>query len=159
MAPNSCGLCRREIPLGHGVAAFRGGMAHIDCWLEWKTWRPVVLVVEDDEATRYASARALRQDFQVIEAATAQGALDEINKGPDLVLLDLQLPDLDGFEVCRRIKANPTTAWTRVLPFTAVYTTGEDRQRALHVGADGFLIKPVPADALVATVRDLIGVG
>lgn len=163
MAGNVCGLCRRDIALGGGVAAFRGGIAHLMCWLEWRDGRkeaarPVVLVVDDHDATRYASGRALRDDFEVIEVATATAALDEISKKPDLVLLDLQLPDLDGFEVCRRIKTNPATAWIRVVPFTAVYTSDGDRRRAIDAGADGFLIKPVPSDALLATVKHLVGI-
>jgi CheY-like chemotaxis protein len=160
---DQCGLCERQIPLGQGIAAFRGGMAHIPCWLDWRDGRlraprPVVLVVEDDEPTLYTTRRALAPHFGLIEATTAQAALVGVTRGPDLVLLDLQLPDLDGLEVCRRIKTDPATAWTRVLPFTAVFTSEHDRQRAMDAGADGYLLKPIPAGVLVASVRRLVGI-
>jgi DNA-binding response OmpR family regulator len=138
-------------------------MAHIDCWLEWhdgrrQVPRPVVLIVEDDDATRYAHRRALESAFDVIEAPTARDALAAIDREPDLVLLDLQLPDLDGFEVCRRIKSDPARSWMRVLSITAVFTNEGDRRRTVQAGADGFLIKPVEPEALLASVKRLIGV-
>ena len=158
-----CRLCESEISLRNGVASFRGTMAHIDCWLEWHDGRrasprPVVLIVEDDETTRYTNRRALESAFEIIEATTAKEALAAIDREPDLVLLDLQLPDLDGFEVCRRIKSDPARSWMRVLPITAVFTSEVARRRAIEAGADGFLTKPVPAEALVASVKRLIGV-
>ena len=158
-----CPLCQSQISLRNGVASFRGTMAHIECWLEWHDGRrtsprPVVLIVDDDESTRYTHRRALEATFEIIEASTAQEALAAIDREPDLVLLDLRLPDLDGFEVCRRIKSNPARSWMRVLPITAVFTSEADRRRAVEAGADGFLIKPTEAHALVASVKRLIGV-
>jgi DNA-binding response OmpR family regulator len=159
-----CRLCGREISLRNGVASFRGAMAHIECWLDWHAGRaasprPVVLMVEDDETTRYTNRRALDPAFDVIEAPTAQAALAAIDREPDVVLLDLQLPDLDGFEVCRRIKSDPARSWMRVLVVTAVFTNEAYRRQAIQAGADGFLIKPVEANALVTAIKRLIGMG
>ena len=165
MLSNVCPLCEREIRPGEGAAAFRGRMAHIPCWLDWRegrraTPRPSVLVVDDDAASRYTTCRVLeRAEFAVVEAPNGQAALEALLKRPDLILLDLQLPDLDGFEVCRRIKSDPLTASMRVLPYTGVFTSDIDRRRALEAGADGYLVKPLAADQLVATVHGLIRVG
>ena len=160
-----CPLCDREIEPGVGAAAFRGRIAHLSCWLDWREGRlasprPSILVVDDDEAGRYATCRILeRANFDVVEAADAASALRALAGRPDLVLLDIQLPDLDGFEVCRRIKSSPATASIRVLPFTGVFRNDADRKRAFEAGADGYLVRPVPPDELVATVTGLIGVG
>ncbi len=160
-----CPLCALAIDPGVGAAAFRGRIAHLSCWLDWREGRresprPSVLVVDDDEVGRYAACRALqRANFDVMEAADGTTALNAVAERPDLVLLDLQLPGVDGFEVCRRIKSSPETASIRVLPFTAVFKTDVDRRRALDAGADGFLIRPVPPEELIATVTGLIGVG
>jgi DNA-binding response OmpR family regulator len=157
-----CPLCEREIAPGAGVAAFRGGMAHVSCWLEQRESaaapRRAVLVVDDDDAGRYAVRRILEHaNFQVTEASDGASALTAIAKHPDLVLLDLRLPDVDGFEICRRIKSSPDTASIRVLPLTAVFTSDGDRRRAFELGADGYLVRPVAADELIATVNGLIG--
>lgn len=159
-----CALCGQTIEAGLGAAAFRGRMAHLTCWLEWREGRResprlAVLVVDDDDAGRYATCRMLQHaNFEVIEAASGDAALTAVKSRPDLVLLDLKLPGVDGFEVCRRIKSDPETASIRVLPFTAVYLTEHDRQRALSVGADGYLVRPFTAAELVTAVNGLIGV-
>jgi CheY-like chemotaxis protein len=161
---DQCVLCAQTIAPGVGAAAFRGRMAHLSCWLEWREGRRespqlAILVVDDDDGGRYATSRMLQHaGFEVIEAASGDAALRAVKSHPDLVLLDLQLPGMDGFEVCRRIKSDPETASVRVLPFTAVYLTDDDRQRALSVGADGYLVRPFTAAELVAAVNGLIGV-
>ena len=159
-----CPLCDREIAPGAGAAAFRGGMAHVACWLDHRegpsSSRRSVLVVDDDAAGRYATRRILeRANFAVTEASDGSSALTAIAQHPDVVLLDLRLPDLDGFEICRRVKSSPATASIRVLPLTAVFTSERDRLRALAAGADGFLVRPVSADDLVSAVNGLIGIG
>ena len=160
-----CPLCEREIRPGAGAAAFRGRIAHIGCWLEWRGGqraapRPSILVVDDDDAGRYATRKLLeRANFEVSEAPDGSTALRAVAQRPDLILLDLQLPDLDGFEICRRIKSSPDTAAIRVLPFTAVFRNDSDRRRAFEAGADGYLVRPIAAEELVATVNGLIGVG
>jgi CheY-like chemotaxis protein len=70
-----------------------------------------VLVVDDTEAQRYTTSYALRKaGFEVIEAATGRRALAMAEQQPDMILLDIVLPDLDGIEVCRRLKSNPATS-------------------------------------------------
>jgi CheY-like chemotaxis protein len=81
-----------------------------------------ILNVDDDDASRYATSRILRQaGFEIIEAATGAEALRLAKENPDLVILDVNLPDMDGFEVCERIKADPATSLIPVLHLSAVH--------------------------------------
>ncbi len=116
-----------------------------------------ILNVDDNEANRYAVSRMLkRAGFATIEAASGAEALRLVAGRPDLVILDVNMPDLDGFEVCRRIKADPVTASIPVLHMSASYILSEDKTRGLEQGADGYLIRPVESPELIATVRALL---
>jgi len=120
---------------------------------------PRILVVDDEEATRYAQVWALRQaKFNVLEAATGQECLALLSEAPDLIVLDVLLPDISGFEVCRMIKANPATASIPVLHMSACYLSSADKTQGLELGADAYLIHPVEAPELLATVRALLRV-
>jgi PAS domain S-box-containing protein len=118
----------------------------------------LVLNVDDYEAGRYATSRVLRQaGFDVREAATGMDALRLVaSEHPDLVLLDVNLPDVDGFEVCRQIKTDPDTSTIPVLYLSAAYRTAEHRVQGLDLGADGYLTQPVEPRELVATVNALL---
>jgi PAS domain S-box-containing protein len=116
-----------------------------------------VLVVDDTEAARYAAGRALRQaGFEVWEAGTGAEALRQAARCPDAVVLDINLPDISGLEVCRRIKSDPATSSVPVLHLTAAFGSSEDRAHALDAGADAYLVQPVEPVVLVATVRALV---
>ena len=117
----------------------------------------VILHVDDDEANRYAVTRSLtRAGFVVDEAANGSTALQKVAQRPDLIILDVRLPDIDGFEVCRRIKGDPLTAGIPVLHLSASAVTSEDKAYGLDGGADGYLIRPVEPVELVATVNALL---
>jgi len=117
----------------------------------------VVLNVDDYEAGRYATSRVLRQaGFDVLEAGTGAEAVQLAARQPDLVVLDVNLPDFDGFEVCRRLKADPATSGIPILYLSALYYDLEHRIRGLEQGADAYLKQPVEPRELVATAHALL---
>jgi len=117
-----------------------------------------VLVVDDNEVSRYSRSRILRQaGFEVVEAASGNEMLRAVEtEKPRIVLLDVNLPDINGWELCRRIKADPATASVLVLQISATYVQHSDTVRALEGGADACLTEPVEPSVLLATVRALL---
>jgi signal transduction histidine kinase len=115
-----------------------------------------ILIVDDDDGGRYLKAHVLRKHgYNVTEAASGIAAIEQCClAAPDLVLLDVMLPDVHGFEVSRRIKAtNPGIA---ILQTSAAVTSSQDRAVALDGGADGFLVEPIEPDELIATAQALL---
>jgi len=113
-----------------------------------------ILVVDDNESGRYATAHIIRQaGFEVMEAGTGAEALRLAGQQPDLVVLDVNLPDISGREVCRRIKGNPQTADLRIVHLSATFVRSEDKVAGLEDGADGYLVQPVEPEELIATIR------
>ena len=107
-----------------------------------------VLIVEDDDAIAVPLARGLeREGFGVVRATTGEAALEA--SGYDLVLLDLGLPDLDGFTVCHELRARST------VPIIVVTARGDEADRVvgLELGADDYLVKPFGFRELVARIR------
>ncbi len=117
-----------------------------------------ILNVEDNEATRYAKTRILqRAGYVVKEAESGTAAMRMIaEEPPHIVLLDVKLPDLNGFEICRQIKNNSATASIIVVQMSAAFVDKEDRVRGLEGGADGYLTEPVHPEELVATIRAFV---
>lgn len=119
--------------------------------------RHTVLVVDDNPSTRYSTARVIRASgFRTAEAGTGGEALDMSAQGVSAVVLDVHLPDIDGFDVCRMIRARPATAMLPVVHLSAAYIRDEDRVTGLNAGADGYLVHPVEPAVLVATLQALI---
>jgi two-component system cell cycle response regulator len=116
-----------------------------------------VLVVDDVQANlRLLEARLSAEYFEVVTAASGAQALEICESGNcDIVLLDVMMPEMDGFEVARRLKSNPTTHHIPIVMLTAL-DQPSDRVRGLDAGADEFLTKPVNDIALVARVRSLV---
>ena len=116
-----------------------------------------ILVVDDDEATvKFLEAMLQAEYYDVSTAISGEEALSQIEADhPDIVLLDVLMPGMDGYEVCRRIKANPEIMHLPVVMVTAL-TKSADRVRGLEAGADDFLTKPVNDIALFARVRSLV---
>ena len=115
-----------------------------------------ILVVDDIEVNlRLLSARLAAEYYDVLTAGSGEAALEVLAQQPvDLVLLDVMMPGLDGFEVCRRIKAAPQSMHVPVVLITAL-DQPEDRLAGLEAGADDFLTKPVGDLALLSRVRNL----
>jgi putative two-component system response regulator len=116
-----------------------------------------VLVVDDIEANRTLVARLLAPDgHHVTVAEDGRAALQSVMRdAPDLVLMDVMMPHLDGFEVCRAVKQNPSTRLVPVVLVTALQNS-EDRIRGIEAGADDFVSKPFNAHELRARIRSLI---
>jgi two-component system, NtrC family, sensor kinase len=116
-----------------------------------------ILVVDDRPASRYPIVHALkRAGFSVLEASTGREALEFASGQPAVVVLDVKLPDILGYEVCRRIKANRNTSHILVLQLSAAFLSDESKVHALESRADAFLTPPVEPNVLVATVRSLV---
>ncbi|MEJ8836446.1 hybrid sensor histidine kinase/response regulator [Ramlibacter sp. AN1133] len=116
-----------------------------------------VLVVDDNPATRYSTGRVIRAaGFRTTEAGSGAEALAMVPQGVSAVVLDVHLPDIDGFEVCRMIRAQPATALLPVVHLSAAYVRDEDRVTGLNAGADAYLVHPVEPAVLVATLQALI---
>jgi signal transduction histidine kinase len=115
-----------------------------------------ILVVDDDAASRYLKVRVLhKHGYRVTEAASGLAAIKQCCVDtPDLVLLDVRLPDIDGLEVSRRIKAGHPGI--TVLQTTAAVTSSHDRAVALDGGADSFLVEPIEPEELLASARALL---
>ena len=122
------------------------------------TWNPPVVLVVDDqpEILRLTETFLADVDCDVMTATNGEEALEVVaRRAPDLVLLDYQMPRMDGFAVCRALKADPATRLIPVVIVTATHDT-EHRIAALEAGADDFLSKPVEIAELQARVRSLI---
>jgi PAS domain S-box-containing protein len=117
-----------------------------------------ILAVDDNEASRYAVARILRHaGYRVLEAASGAETLAQVERErPDLVVLDVNLPDTDGYALCRQLKADPATASVLVLHLSATFVHAVDAVRGLDGGADGYLTQPVDPPVLLATIRALL---
>lgn len=116
-----------------------------------------VLVVDDIPVNvKLLEAKLLVEYYEVITAEDGPAALKQVEEqSPDIVLLDVMMPGMDGYEVCRQIKANPTTAHLPVVMVTALNEV-RDRVSGLEAGADDFLTKPVNDVALFARIRSLV---
>ena len=118
----------------------------------------LILNVDDNDGARYVKTRILAAaGFRVEEAANGTDALAMAAELlPALVLLDVKLPDINGIEVCRRIKSDAATSMVLVLQTSAALTGRDDKIRGLEGGADNYLAAPIEADELVANVRALL---
>lgn len=118
----------------------------------------LILNVNDNEASRYLVTRMLRMaGFAVIEAANGLEALEKVRSAtPQLVVLDIQLPDISGLEVCQRIKADRGTRSVKVLHTSAVFVAAGNKVQSLECGADAYLSHPFERQELIATVHSLL---
>ena len=117
-----------------------------------------ILIVEDEEGTRETWQDFFQgSGYDVFEAGDGQQALDMIRMNrPDIVLLDLRLPGMDGYQVCQRLKGDPLTSNIPIIMVTAFLTGASDTVRGLEYGADDYLSKPVDLDVLAAKVKSVL---
>lgn len=117
-----------------------------------------ILLVEDNEDNRIIYATALRYaGYNVLEAVTGtQGVQQARDNQPDLILMDISVPELDGWEATALLKADPRTQRIPVVAVTAHALPG-DEERSLQAGCDGYLAKPIPPATLIADVDRRLG--
>lgn len=117
-----------------------------------------VLVVEDEDnialALQYVVEREGHRCFRISDGAAAEQAIREMR--PDLILLDVMLPQVSGYDICRAVRADPAMAGVRILMMTARGSVAQ-RDRAMAAGADGFLAKPFSLDDLREKMRVNLG--
>jgi excisionase family DNA binding protein len=117
-----------------------------------------ILVVDDDPKTQKYLNKMLSSSSYHIETASDgfEAGAKTIQFKPDLIILDLFMPGLDGFEVCKQIKENSNTSQIKILVLTG-FDTQENRDRILQLGADGYLAKPVKQSLLIQNIKNLLG--
>jgi len=118
----------------------------------------IILNVDDYEPGRYARTKILKQmGFPVMEAGTGEEALVLAERfKPILIVLDVNLPDLHGFEVCRRLRENPDTAALTIVHISASSVMSQQQARGLNSGADGYIVEPVEPEVLLATLNAFV---
>jgi CheY-like chemotaxis protein len=119
---------------------------------------PTLLLIEDNEENRDGLSRRLRRKgFEVLVAVDGRQGVEAARAAaPDLILMDMSLPVLDGWEATRQLKAAPETRAVPVIALTAHAMAG-DREKALQAGCDEYEIKPVEFDRLLEKIRALLG--
>jgi two-component system, cell cycle response regulator DivK len=117
-----------------------------------------VLLVEDNEMNRdMLSRRLIRRGFQVVFAMDGQQGIDLArSERPDIILMDMSLPVIDGWEATRRVKADDATRSVPVIGLTAHAMAG-DREKAIEAGCDDYETKPVELDRLIGKIERLLG--
>ena len=117
-----------------------------------------ILLVEDEELNRDMLGRRLaKKGFEVIIAVDGRDALEKaVEQHPDIILMDMSLPILDGWEATRRLKASPDTAGIPVIALTAHAMAG-DREKAMAAGCDEYDTKPIELPRLLAKIAALVG--
>ena len=119
---------------------------------------PKILLVEDNEMNRdMLSRRLARRGYEVLVAVDGEAGVEMATReAPALILMDMSLPGLDGWEATRRIKASPATQAIHVIALTAHAMAG-DREKALAAGCDDFDTKPVDFERLLTKIQSLLG--
>ncbi|MCB1865001.1 MAG: response regulator [Chromatiales bacterium] len=119
-----------------------------------------ILLVEDNEMNRDMLSRRLeRKGHEVVMAVDGQQGIDLAQSiAPDVVLMDMSLPVVDGWEATRRLRADPATAGLRIIALTA-HAMAEDREKALAAGCDDYDTKPIELKRLLEKIDKLIGAG
>lgn len=116
-----------------------------------------IVHVDDRDENRYIVSKILRSaGFKVIEGKTGKEALELATSLPDLIILDVRLPDMLGYEVSRRLKSNPATQSIPIIQLSASFVSNESRVQALNSGADQYLTQPVEPPVLIASVKALL---
>ena len=115
-----------------------------------------ILVVDDSDATRYLIKHTLsRAGYEVIEAANAEQAFSLASSDVHLIVMDIALPDMDGFELTRKLRAQPSTSHISIVQLSAVFASYTHVRDGLRNGADAYFALPLDPASLLSTVKKL----
>jgi CheY-like chemotaxis protein len=119
--------------------------------------KSTVLIIEDNEQNMYMLSYLLEQNkYQVIQAYNGKEGLRLAHENhPEIILLDIQLPDMDGYEICNKLSHNGLPKSTVIIAVTS-YAMGGDREKSIEAGADGYLEKPINPETFVAQMEQII---
>jgi CheY-like chemotaxis protein len=116
-----------------------------------------ILAVDDTDAQLYFVSRVLHEaGFKVIESKSGTETLKLAEEKPDLIILDVKLPDLNGFEICKRLKENPATADIPVVFLSSQHDPADGKRRAQYMGATEFLSYPINPEQLTVIINAVI---
>ncbi len=118
-----------------------------------------ILLADDEEPVRALVAATIRDDsrYKILEAKDGMEALEIARKEkPDIILLDIMMPKMDGFEVCRQLKSDPRTSDISIIMLTAL-AQNTDKGKAKEVGANGYFAKPFSPTALIKKLEEVLG--
>lgn len=117
-----------------------------------------ILVVDDEpDIVRFVVKTMESRGHDVTKAVNGKLAIEQVAKDrPDVIILDLNLPEMDGFEVCRRLKGDPATSDIPIVMMSAAYVTIEDARHGAETGADEYVVKPFLSEVLVNNVERLL---
>jgi CheY-like chemotaxis protein len=119
--------------------------------------KQTILIIEDNEQNMYMLSYLLRQNsYDVLEAFEGKEGLRLAHENhPDIILIDIQLPDMDGYEICNKLSHNGLPKSTVIIAVTS-YAMGGDKEKAIEAGADGYLEKPINPDTFVNQMKRII---
>lgn len=119
--------------------------------------KPTVLIIEDNEQNMYMLSYLLSQNnYNIIEAYNGMDGLKMAHENhPEIILIDIQLPDMDGYEICNKLSHNGLPKSTVIIAVTS-YAMGGDKEKALEAGADGYLEKPINPDTFVIQMESIV---
>ncbi|MEP3838140.1 MAG: response regulator [Algibacter sp.] len=118
--------------------------------------KPSVLIIEDNEQNMYMLSYLLKKNnYKILEAYNGvEGLQLAHDKHPEIILLDIQLPDMDGYEICVKLRHNGLPKSTTIIAVTS-YAMGGDREKALEAGADGYIEKPINPDTFLSQMENI----
>ena len=119
--------------------------------------KQTILIIEDNEQNMYMLSYLLGQNnYNVIKAYNGKDGLKMAHKNhPEIILIDIQLPDMDGYEICNKLSHNGLPKTTVIIAVTS-YAMGGDKEKAMEAGADGYLEKPINPDTFVTQMESIV---
>jgi two-component system cell cycle response regulator DivK len=116
-----------------------------------------ILIIEDNEQNLYLLTFILKKhDYEVLQALNGLDGIEKVKKtNPDMILLDIQLPEMDGYEVARELRKIPES---KIIPIIAItsYAMAGDREKALEAGCTGYLTKPINPDTFISSIEEFL---